>query len=125
MLSIYAVIALSVAQGVVCWGELGHGTVAYIAQKYLTQDSAAYLSQVLVDENGAQVDFFDAAIWPDEVRRARPYTEDWHFIGAVPSPCSLAAAHVPWQMLKINRRKFVRSITREIVPIASTKMAVS
>lgn len=77
----YSLLALSMAQNALCWGNLGHGTVAYIAQKYLSQESASYLNQILVDEQGQQIDFFDAAIWPDEVRHSRPYSADWHYIG--------------------------------------------
>ena len=125
MLSIYAVLALSAARGALCWGELGHGTVAYIAQKYLTSASVAYINQVLVDEQGNPVDFFDASIWPDEVRRARPYSEDWHFIGTLPYSCSSSVSYVAWQMLKINHRNPVKYHTRRTAPTARTKMAVS
>ena len=72
---------LAAAQNALCWGNVGHGTVAYVAQKYLTKNTAAYLAQVLVDEQGEPIDYFDAAIWPDEVKRARPYSKDWHYIG--------------------------------------------
>jgi hypothetical protein len=77
----YFLLLLSAAQNALCWGNVGHGTVAYVAQKYLTQNSASYLGQILVDDQGQAIDFFDAAIWPDEIKRRRPYSEDWHFIG--------------------------------------------
>jgi len=73
----------SAAQNALCWGNVGHGTVAYIAQKYLSQNTASYLAKMLVDDQGQAIDFFDAAIWPDEIKRRRPYSEDWHFIGNV------------------------------------------
>ena len=71
---------LSAAQNTLCWGNVGHGTVAYLAEKYLTRNAASYLAQILVDDQGP-IDYFDAAIWPDEIKRRRPYSEDWHFIG--------------------------------------------
>jgi len=79
---VYSLLLLTVAQHAFCWGNLGHGTVAYVAKKYLTQNAASYLGQVLVDDQGEQIDYFDAAIWPDEIKRQRPYTEEWHFLGS-------------------------------------------
>lgn len=77
----YSLMLLSAAQNALCWGNVGHGTVAYLAQKYLTQNTASFLAQILVDDQGQTIDYFDAAIWPDEIKRRRPYSEDWHFIG--------------------------------------------
>lgn len=37
-----AAINLAVSQGVHAWGELGHATVAYIAQHYLDSDAASW-----------------------------------------------------------------------------------
>jgi hypothetical protein len=77
----YLLLLLSAAQNTLCWGYLGHGTVAYIAQRYLTENTAAYLDEVLLDDKGNSIDYFNASIWPDEVKRSRPYTREWHYIG--------------------------------------------
>lgn len=95
MRTTYSLLVLSVAQNALCWGNLGHGTVAYIAQKYLNQNTASYLNQILVDDQGNQIDLFDAAIWPDEVRHSRPYSADWHYIGTVASPKPIPSPNLP------------------------------
>ena len=37
-----AVVAATAFQGAQAWGVLGHATVAYIAQNYLTNETAAW-----------------------------------------------------------------------------------
>jgi S1/P1 Nuclease len=68
---------LSLTQQALCWGNLGHRTVAYLAQKYVTQDNAAFFDKVLDGE-----DWSDCAVWADEVKRQRPYSAEWHYIGS-------------------------------------------
>ena len=70
---------LSLAARVVCYGNLGHRTIAYLAQKYLTDDAVQYLDAILANNLG--FDFSDAATWADTVRWARPYTKPWHYVG--------------------------------------------
>jgi hypothetical protein len=75
----FGLVALSLTQHVRCWGDLGHRTVAYLAQKYLTEEAAQYLDEVLANDQG--YDFSDAATWADTVKRGRPYTKEWHYVG--------------------------------------------
>lgn len=96
---------LSAAQNAFCWGNVGHGTVAYLAQKYLTQNTASYLAQVLRDDQGDAIDYFDAAIWPDEIKRRRPYSEDWHFIGNTFRYTPAHRTDTTLQTLKTSRLK--------------------
>lgn len=45
----YVLFGLVTLQGVHAWGVLGHATVAYIAQNYLTADTASWAKGVLND----------------------------------------------------------------------------
>lgn len=73
-------VSITLVPPVAAWGSLGHRTVAYLAQKHLTDDGAAFVNNLLGNE-----DISDAALWPDEIRRTRgwTFTAEWHYIGAV------------------------------------------
>ena len=78
---------LSIAQQARCWGSLGHRTVAYLAEKYLTVEGSEYLSTLL--QQGE--DISDAALWADDIKRQRGwgFASAWHYIGR----CLLSAPH--------------------------------
>jgi hypothetical protein len=81
-LFIVAVALLSLPKYGACWSDLGHRTVAYIAEKYLTKGAAEYVADILANDQG--FDFSDAATWADTIKRgakARPWTKEWHYIG--------------------------------------------
>src|SRR5271156_1241364 len=63
------------------WGSLGHRTVAYVAEKYLTPSAASFAANLLENE-----DISEAALWADELKfshcRGWQYTRPWHFIDA-------------------------------------------
>ena len=61
------------------WGDLGHRTVAYLAQNHLKPATAQYLHAVL--GTAGDDDFSDGATWPDKIKRQRPNTKVWHYIG--------------------------------------------
>ncbi len=62
------------------YGELGHRTVAYLAEKYLTDDAVRLVNALLANDRG--YDISDAALWTDgRVRNERPETRQWHWIG--------------------------------------------
>ena len=65
------------------WGNIGHRTVAYLAEKYLSPGATTYVAALL----GA-ADISDAAIWADRVKRTGEfhYTAEWHFIDAEDDP---------------------------------------
>ncbi len=67
------------AAPVLGWGDLGHRTVGYVAQRYLSTQASAWVGQVLANEDG--YDISDAAVWADAIRHRRPYSAGWHFIG--------------------------------------------
>lgn len=65
------------------WGNLGHRTVALLAQRYLTDEGKRYASSLLA---GSSYD--DAAVWAD-VYKTTPegaYTNSWHFMDAMDDP---------------------------------------
>jgi len=68
-------------QSVSGYGELGHRTVAYVAEKYLTPEAKLLTNELLANNNSW--DISDAAIWADMVKRKPEYrhTGAWHFIG--------------------------------------------
>jgi|SRR5271163_2010325 len=63
------------------WGTLGHRTVAYVAEKYLTPSAASFTANLLENE-----DISEAAIWADELKFSHcpgwQFTKPWHFIDA-------------------------------------------
>ncbi len=66
-----------------CWGSLGHRTVAYLASEYLTSNASAYVSTLLNSQ-----DISEAALFPDKVRHMPgfEYTAGWHYIDAQDDP---------------------------------------
>jgi len=74
---------LAVLQPISCWGSLGHRTVAYLAEKYLTADAHRFVNDLLKNDQGW--DISDASLWADSIRRKRPFTSQWHFIGMLTS----------------------------------------
>jgi hypothetical protein len=71
------------------WGNLGHRTIAFLAEKYLTPPGHSYVQRLLKDQ-----DISDAAIWADSYKYTPPglHTSSWHFINAhddPPSSCGL------------------------------------
>ena len=58
-------------QPAACWGDLGHRTVAYFAQKFLSKEAAQLIDDLLPSSDGW--DISDAAVWPDKVIFHRPF----------------------------------------------------
>jgi hypothetical protein len=79
----YLFLSLSSAPLAAAWGNLGHRTVGYLAEKYLSNAGRIYIMNILGD-----VDISDAAIWADWYKNT-PEGKDtgsWHFINAHDSP---------------------------------------
>jgi hypothetical protein len=70
---------LSVYQPVASWGDVGHRTVAYLAERFFTEQGAQLANDLLTNNQG--FDISDASVWADTVKRKRPYTRPWHYIG--------------------------------------------
>lgn len=66
------------------WGELGHRTVAYLAEKYLSSAASDLVDNLLANNRGW--DISDGALWADAVKHRRGYnhTGKWHYIGINP-----------------------------------------
>jgi len=74
-----ALLTLCLSNHVSGWGDLGHRTVALVAQKYLTGEASRILDDILANDQG--FDFSDAATWADTIKRGRPETKEWHYVG--------------------------------------------
>ena len=70
---------LAILQPILCWGDLGHRTVAYLGQKYFTEEASQFTDTLLANNNSW--DISDASTWADVVKRRRPETGQWHWIG--------------------------------------------
>lgn len=84
----YALIApllclMPAAQG---WGTLGHMTVGYIAQNFVSNETALWAQQILNDEGSSYL--AAVAPWADEFRSAPggQFSEPFHFIDANDDP---------------------------------------
>jgi len=75
----YVASLLTLLNGALAWGELGHRTVAYIAYSQLSNATRKYVDTVMALDKSQ--DISDIAIWADAVRRERKYSAPWHFIG--------------------------------------------
>jgi hypothetical protein len=58
------------------WGQVGHDTIAYIAQDHLTAAASRAVRRILTPGVGLA----DVSNWADQVRSVRPTTSGWHFI---------------------------------------------
>ncbi|KAJ5770898.1 uncharacterized protein N7511_002949 [Penicillium nucicola] len=81
-----ALVALSAATGVNAWGSLGHATVAYVAQNYVTSETAAWAQGVLNDTSSSYL--ASIASWADSYRAttAGKWSAPFHFIDAEDNP---------------------------------------
>ncbi|KAF2403545.1 nuclease s1 [Trichodelitschia bisporula] len=95
----------TLASSVFCWGNLGHRTVALLAEQDFTEEAQAFAKQLL---NGTDID--TAAIWADKYKDTpdgRP-TGSWHFVNANDTP-PLACDVVP-------RRDCAQSCILNVIP---------
>jgi hypothetical protein len=64
------------------WGELGHRTVAEIAARYLTEQVAAEVQDLL---GGGPHAMAEVSVWADAIRDDRPETYYWHVVEIRPN----------------------------------------
>jgi hypothetical protein len=64
------------------WGELGHRTVAEIAARYLTEQVAAEVQDLL---GGGPHAMAEMSVWADAIRDDRPETYYWHVVEIPPN----------------------------------------
>jgi hypothetical protein len=76
---------LSAAPTAHCWGVLGHSTVAYVAQHYVTPSTANFVQAIL----GTAPDYMaNVSTWPDSYRRTPEgeWSTQLHWIDANDAP---------------------------------------
>jgi hypothetical protein len=80
-----ATLSLSLS-GAHAWGELGHATIAFIAQNFLTPSTATWAQGVLNDSSSTYL--ASIASWADDFRStaAGKFSAPFHFIDARDSP---------------------------------------
>ncbi|KAF7715894.1 Uncharacterized protein PECH_005769 [Penicillium ucsense] len=81
-----AVVTLGSLSGVNAWGVLGHATVAYVAQNYLSASTASWAKTVLGDTSGSYL--ANVASWADSYRTtaAGKWSAPLHYIDAEDNP---------------------------------------
>ncbi|ORY56905.1 S1/P1 nuclease-domain-containing protein [Pseudomassariella vexata] len=79
-------LTLAALQGAQAWGTLGHATIAYIAQNYLTDTTATWAKGVLSDTSSSYL--ANIASWADTYRSttAGAFSAPFHYIDAEDSP---------------------------------------
>jgi hypothetical protein len=61
------------------WGDLGHRTTAYLAEKYLNEQGAQLVEDLITPNES--FDISDAAVWADHQKFRFPFSRPWHFLG--------------------------------------------
>ncbi|TQS33460.1 hypothetical protein Golomagni_06195, partial [Golovinomyces magnicellulatus] len=85
-LSKSALVSLAALQGAHAWGKLGHATVAYVAQNYVTSETAQWAQGLLGDTSDSYL--ASIASWADDYRTttAGKWSAPLHFIDAQDDP---------------------------------------
>ncbi|KAJ7871563.1 S1/P1 nuclease-domain-containing protein [Mycena leptocephala] len=82
----YVLLCLATLQGVRAWGALGHATIAYVAQNYVTAETASWAQGVLNDTSASYL--ASIASFADQFRAtaAGAWSAPLHFIDAEDNP---------------------------------------
>ncbi|OLN85446.1 Nuclease S1-like protein 3 [Colletotrichum chlorophyti] len=81
---------------VLSWGNVGHRTVGYLAEKYLSDEAVAIFGELLA--NDRNYDFSDAATWADTLRGHMGWASKYHYISENPrsfTPSRPCTSHSP------------------------------
>ncbi|RPA85611.1 phospholipase C/P1 nuclease [Ascobolus immersus RN42] len=78
-----ALLLLASTQQVAGWGQLGHRTVALLAERFLLPETKEFTKHILYGESLA-----NAAVWPDYFAHKPEgrYSKGWHYIDAKDDP---------------------------------------
>lgn len=76
----FAILLIWLCRPALGWGDVGHRTVAYVAEHYLTEEGSKLVDELL--PHNENFDISDAGTWADEQKQKRPQTEPWHYIGS-------------------------------------------
>ncbi|KDN64251.1 putative S1/P1 Nuclease [Colletotrichum sublineola] len=69
-------------QPALSWGNVGHRTVGYLAEKYMTDEAAAVFGELLA--NDRNYDISDAATWADTLRGHMGWASKYHYVTSDP-----------------------------------------
>ena len=70
-------LTLAVPTLALAWGPKGHKAVAEISLNFLSDAARDEVENLLGEDDNK---YINGAIWPDQVRDARPNTAPWHFV---------------------------------------------
>ncbi|KAJ0164214.1 Nuclease S1 [Colletotrichum tanaceti] len=87
-----AILAAAV-QPALAWGNVGHRTVGYLAEKHLTDEAAAIFGELLA--NDRNYDFSDAATWADTLRGHMGWASKYHYINPPDDPPRVCGMKYP------------------------------
>lgn len=99
-LTVLASIVALTTPGVTGWGDVGHRTVGYLAEKYFTPKAAAIYADILANDLG--YDISDAATWADTIKPKMPWSKPYHYISMSltfnfsPFPCQFLINSAFW-----------------------------
>lgn len=110
---------------VACWGELGHRTIAYLAERHLTPQVWTWVNKTLIGE-----DISTAAIWPDELRDKAyngtyNYSFPWHYYNVKNSfenNCTLNYVDVP-SVCKTNKGCVIEAIANQTARVENLTLS--
>ncbi|KAJ5518745.1 S1/P1 nuclease [Penicillium expansum] len=85
-LSRVAFVTFGVIHGANAWGALGHATVAYVAQHYISSEAASWAQEILNDTSSSYL--ANIASWADSYRltTAGKWSAPLHYIDAMDDP---------------------------------------
>ncbi|KZF24453.1 nuclease S1 [Xylona heveae TC161] len=83
-----ALCSLALISGVSAWGDLGHETIAYIAQNFVSSSTKSFCQGILSDTSTSYL--ANVATWADTFKytSAGEYSQPFHFIDAQDNPPS-------------------------------------
>ncbi|KAF6823879.1 S1/P1 Nuclease [Colletotrichum musicola] len=84
---------LALAAPVLSWGNVGHRTVGYLAEKYLTPEAVTIFGNLLA--NDRNYDISDAATWADTLRGHMGWASKYHYINPRDDPPHMCGMKYP------------------------------
>ncbi|GES65978.1 S1/P1 nuclease [Aspergillus terreus] len=111
----FAVLLICQCKWALAWGDVGHRTVAYVAENYLTEDGSRFIDNLLPFSKN--FDISDAATWADEQKRRYPKTKPWHYVDIEDDPvhqkCDISSMDCPKGDCIVSAMEAMTSQVRE------------
>jgi len=111
-LSILALCPLSQA-----YGAVGHRTIGYLAEKWLTETATQIFTEILANDRG--FDFSDAAVWADKIRDrdSLPWnTGPWHFVNNLSDDPPNNICGISWADCPADEGCILSAIVNQVRP---------